>query len=401
MALYSYRASDSKNQIVTDTIAAASREEAASELEKRGLIPLSVKPAKLSKLKSQKPLPSIEKITLCRYASTMLKSGLSITDSINVLAEEATHPVMKKILDDLNFGVKHGQSISSVLSRYPTSFDNFFITIIKAGEVSGTLSETFSQIEQELRAEHSLKQKISGALLYPAVVFAAMLGIGILMFFFVLPQIGKVFLSLTLPLPVYTRKMFEITLFLNQFTWFILVGLALSVVGLIIFMRTSTGKKLLLNLFTPIPVVNNLIKQVDVARFCRVFSTLLKSGVPITQALEISLNTLSYPKFRKASEHIIEQVTKGQSLSAAFKTNKIFPSLLTQMITSGEKSGTLDESLRDLGLFYEEEVEAAVKKSTQVLEPVLMLFVGIGVGAMVLSVITPIYSVVSNLQTGQ
>jgi type II secretory pathway component PulF len=363
MALYTYRAADTKNQIISDTIAASSLEEAAADLEKRGLTPLSVQPVKSSTLRSEKSLPIVEKITFCRYASTMLKSGLSITESISVLAEEAIHPVMKKILDDLNFGIKHGQSISSVLSHHPKSFDNFFITIIQAGEVSGTLSEAFSQIEQELRAEHSLKQKISGALLYPGVVFGAMLGIGVLMFFFVLPQIGKVFLTLTLPLPFYTRKLFEITLYLNRFTALILIGVAISVVAFILFMRTPLGKSIIMKVFTPIPVVKNLIKQVDMARFCRVFSTLLKSGVPITDALEISLNTLSYPKFRQVTKPIIEQVTKGQSLSSAFKTTKIFPSLLTQMIASGEKSGTLDDSLRDLGSFYEEEVESAVKKS--------------------------------------
>jgi type II secretory pathway component PulF len=328
----------------------------------------------------------------------MLKSGLSITDSISVLAQESAHPLTKKILTDLNYGMEHGQSLSTIFARYPNSFDNFFVTVVKAGEISGTLSLTFEQIEKEMRADYDLKQKIQGAMMYPAVVFMAMMGIGVLMFFFILPQIGKVFLNMKLPLAAPTVLMFKVSIFLNKYAILILGGSIVSLILSIIFLQTPKGKKVFIKLVSPIPVVKSLIKQIDIARFCRTFSTLLKSGVPITQALEISLTSLTYAKFHNSAATIVDQVSKGKTLAAAFKTYHIFPPLLTQMIASGEKSGTLDSTLNDLGGFYEEEVENAVKKATQILEPLLMLMVGIGVGVMVLSVITPIYSVVSNLQ---
>ena len=235
-------------------------------------------------------------------------------------------------------------------------------------------------------------------MLYPSVVFTAMIGIGVLMFFFILPQIGKVFLNLKLPLSKPTQIMFNVSLALSGYKYSILVGSLVVVIVLALYLRTKSGKRFLILVISPMPVIRNLIKQIDLARFSRLFSTLLKSGVPITQALEISLESLSYVKYRKFSKEIIEQITKGQSLSTTFKTTKMFPPLLTQMIASGEKSGTLDVTLKDLAIFYEDEVENAVKKLTQILEPILMLGVGIGVGVMVLSVITPIYSVVSNLQ---
>ncbi len=399
MALYSYRAIDSQNHTIESTTTALSKDELAADLEKRGLIPLSIRQVDQG-LNTKQSLPTIEKITLCRYLSTMLKSGLSLTESISVVASEATHPVTKKILDDLNFGTQHGQSLSSIMARHPRSFDNFFLTIVKAGEVSGTLAEAFAQIEHQLRSEYQLRQKIQSALMYPAVVFLAMLGIGFLMFFFVLPQIGQVFLRLNLPLAPPVKILFSAVLYLNQYKFFLIGGVVLFIIFLVVFLKTRAGKNLVTKIFAPLPIIKNLIKQIDVARFCRIFSTLLKSGVPITQALEISLNSLSFPKYRQLTPTIIEQVSKGQTLASAFKTNQIFPALLTQMIASGEQTGSLDEALRDLGEFYEEEVETAVKKATELLEPILMLVVGIGVGLMVLAVITPIYSVVNSLQAG-
>lgn len=397
MATFSYKATNANGKIVESTTNASNRQEVAAQLTKSGLSPIAIRETKAKQLKGS--LPTTEKISLTRYLATMLNSGLSITHSINILLEEAKHPLTRKILNDLNFGIENGQNISDILAQYPNTFDNFFITIVKAGEISGTLAETFKQIEEEVRAEHSLSQKIQGALMYPAVVFSAMLAIGLLMFFFILPQIGKVFLNLNLPLAAPTRILFEVSLAAGK-RKFLIMGIGTGAFAAIItFIRTSTGKRLLLKSITPIPVIRNLIQKIDMARFCRVFSTLLKSGVPITKALEISLDSLSFPKFREKSPDIIDQVTRGQTLSIAFKENKIFPALLSQMIASGERSGTLDSTLKDLGEFYEEEVENGVKKMTQLLEPILMLMVGIGVGIMVLAVITPIYSVVSNLQS--
>lgn len=399
MALYAYRAVDENKEIIQANASATSREELAQELSQRGLTPISIK--EIKRIKRTGSLPIVEKISFCRYISTMLKSGLSLTESIDVLAEEAKHPLTKKILDDLKFGINHGQTLSTIFSHYPNTFDKFFVTLVRSGEISGTLSETFEHIQEEIRAEHSLSQKIQSALLYPAVVFIAMGGIGVLMFFFILPQIGKVFFNLNLPLNPAVEFMFKTTLFLSDYKYWILLGVVVAIISGIIFLQTRLGKRTVLILITPVPVVKNLIKQIDMARFCRIFSALLRSGVPVTQALEISLGSMSFGKFSNTSDKIIDGVSKGKNMAEAFKGVKAFPSLLIQMLSAGEKSGTLDETLHDLGEFYAEEVENGVKKLTQLLEPVLMLMVGVGVGIMILSVITPIYSVVSNIQSIQ
>lgn len=270
--------------------------------------------------------------------------------------------------------------------------------LVKAGELSGKLAEVFTYLELELRAEYNLNSKVKGALLYPGVVFSAMIGIGAMMFFFVLPQIGRVFLSLKLPLPFITRWLFQFSLFLSgQFLPIIVSTVILIIVGFFA-IKSQVVRELIVRLIQPVPVVKDLVKRVDLARFNRIFSTLLKSAVPITEALEISLKTLSWPDYRRMAGVFPEEIRKGKSLSSIMHDNRVFPSLMVQMVAAGEKTGTLDTILADLATFYEGEVEEELKNLTQILEPVLMLLVGIAVGAMILSIIAPIYSVVGSFQ---
>jgi len=272
------------------------------------------------------------------------------------------------------------------------------LTLTKAGEVSGKLGEVFKYLESELRAQYSLQSKVKGALLYPTIVFAAMLGIGFMMFFFVLPQIGKVFLNLKLPLPSITRALFQLSITLSKSTIPIIIGFVLCIIGGFFLMRSKRFRTFLFYIITPLPIIKNLIKKVDMARFTRIFSTLIRSAVPITEALEISLSSLSWPEFLRGATTIPDEIRKGKTLSLALKEQKVFPTLMIQMVAAGEKTASIDTTLADLASFYEQEVEEELKSLTQILEPVLMLLVGIGVGAMILSVIAPIYSVVGSFQ---
>lgn len=397
MPLFNYKASNQQNQIVNGSITAPNKEEVATILKNRSLNPISIATAQ-KKVNVSGSLPNVEKIAFCRYIATMLTSGLSLTSGIPALKSETKNPLMRQILDDIQYNLERGQPLSAALSNYPKTFDKFFLTLVKSGEVSGTLAESFKYLEQQLRAEYSLSQKIKSALVYPAIVTMAMFGIGFLMFFFILPQIGKVFLTMTIPLPAITRGIFTISITTANYRYPIIAISIILMIALFLFLRKPTGKKLVMGLIAPTPIVSNLMQQIDIARFCRIFSTLVASAVPITDSLEIALSSLSHPKFKSLAETIPEQVSKGKSISAAFSTNPVFPALLTQMINAGEKSGTLDTALSDLAAFYEEEVEEAVKKTTQLLEPLLMLVVGIGVGALILAIIAPLYSVVGNLQ---
>lgn len=400
MPTFDYKASDQTNKVITGTTTAPNSAEVGAELEKKGLKPISIKPAQSSK-SSNSQLPAIEKISFSRYVATMLAAGLSLSEGISVLRDESKHPLMKQILGDILYHLERGQSLSQALALYPKIFDQFFLALVRAGEISGSLADSFKYLEEKLRSEYALNQKIKGALVYPGFIFAAMLGIGGIMMFFVMPQIGKVFLNMTVPIPDFTRIMFETSITLSLYRIPITVGVIMTAIAGFIFFSKPVGKKVIIKVIAPIPVIKTLLHQIDVARFCRIFSTLIASAVPITESLDIALNSLTNPKYASKSKAIVAQIMEGKTIAAVFKEEKLFPTLLIQMIAGGEKSGTLDSTLGDLSSFYESEVEEAVKKSTQLLEPILMLFVGIAVGGMILSIIAPMYSVVGSLQNVQ
>lgn len=395
---YKYSAADSQKRTSSGALTASSKEEAAEMLGKRGLTPITIKeiPDKSSLKKS---LPLIEKIIFCRYLSTMLNSGLSLSEGVEVLYEESQNPLMREILSDLKFNLERGQQLSVVFEKYPQVFDPYFLTLTRAGELSGTLSLVFKNLETEMRSEYSLTSKVKGALMYPSIVFTAMIGIGFLMFFFVLPQIGKVFLNLNLPLPAVTKALFTASVALSKQVVPIVIGSVLAVLTAFFAIKRKSTQKAIWHVITIIPMVRNLIRKIDMARFNRLLSTLLKSAVPITQAVEISLDSLASPEYKDLGQVFSEEIRKGKSLASIVKQNKAFPTFVSQMVATGEKSGTLDSSLSEVAQFYEQEVEEDLKNLTQIIEPLLMLIVGIAVGAMILSIIAPIYSVVGSFQT--
>lgn len=397
MPSFKYQATNDRNQIIKGALVAPTQEEVAVLLKKQNLNPITIK-SDAKRQRTTGSLTPIDKISFCRYMSTMITAGLPLTEGLPGLKNESKNPLLRQIIDDIMYGLERGQPLHASLSNYPKTFDHFFLTLITTGEVSGTLAESFKYLEQQLRADYSLSQKIKSAMVYPSIIFIAMIGIGFLMFFFVLPQIGQVFLSMTIPLPAFTRGLFTFAVTIARFRYPLIALIIIVMVGLFLFLRTAKGKHLVLKLVSPLPVVSRLLQQIDIARFCRIFSTLVASAVPIGDSLSISLSSLSHPKFKPLAQTVPPAVLKGKPIAAAFGENHTFPALLIQMINAGEKSGTLDTSLGDLASFYEEEVEEAVKKTTQMIEPLVMLMVGIGVGAMILMIIAPLYSVVGNLQ---
>lgn len=398
MPSFHYKAVNHEKQLTEGVLTAKSKEEIASLLSKQGLTPVVIKDTG-DKRKIHGGIPAVDKITFCRYMGIMLSTGLSLTEGIEVLRIETKNLVLKQVLEDMQYGLEQGQQLSTIFEQYPGVFEPYFLTLIRAGEVSGKLAEVFTHLETELRAEYNLTSKVKGALMYPAIVFIAMVGIGILMFFFVLPQIGKVFLSLKLPLAAPTRLLFSLSIALSAQVIPIILLTVLTGIGGFFALRNQAVKDNLVSLFALLPPIRKLIEKVDLARFSRIFSTLMKSAVPITDALEISLSLLSWKQYRNLKVTIPDEIRKGRSLASAMKEQHVFPSLVIQMVAAGEKTATIDSTMADLATFFEQEVEEEVKGLTQIIEPVMMLLVGVAVGVMILSIIAPIYSVVGSFQS--
>jgi type IV pilus assembly protein PilC len=324
---------------------------------------------------------------------------MSVPEAVEIIRQESKNAKMQKVLADLSYQAKKGKSISSVLETYPKDFDRVFLTMVKVGEESGTLEKTFEYLSKQLSASHELGQKIKGSLMYPAVIVVAMVGNGLLMAVFVLPKLAEAFLKLDVPLPAYTRILLGAGEFFGKNPLLVIgAAIAAGIFG-IAFIVIRTTRALLIKMLSRAPVIKNVVRNIDVARFSRTLSTLLKSGVPIIESLDVSSESVTNPRMKKETKSFSEQVAKGRSLSEIMATNKTsVPSIMIQTIRAGEKSGSLEQILEEVADFYEKEVEFSLKNLTSLIEPVLMLVIGVVVGVMVIMMIAPIYSIIGGLQ---
>jgi len=400
MPLFTYKARDKKNKIVEDTIQAANRQDAVSLLKADGFQVFTVRDLDrgFSSLFGSK-ISVAEKATFCRFTATMLRAGLSLPESVEIIKQESTNKLMQKILADIAFQVRKGKSLSSILSQYKESFDPVFLTLVKAGEESGSLAQTFNYLAKQLLATHELSQTIKGALMYPAVIVSAMAGVGILMLVFVLPRISTVFLKMNVPLPPMTRVVLETGAFVGNHVVLVLGGLFISFILLVFLVINQKTRRVLAVLVTRIPALQKLLNQIDVARFSRTLATLIRSGVHIVEALNVAADSLSQPHLQKQAKQFSIGVSKGKPLSEVLiQERQAFPLIMIQTIKAGEQTGSLEEVLQELAEFYEKEIEFTLKRMISLLEPILLLVVGIVVGGMVIMIIAPIYSIVGGLQ---
>lgn len=402
MPLYTYKAKDDKGKIIEDVTQASSRQEAAANLKSEGLQILIIKrpETKLESIFSGK-ISVADKAAFCRFLATMLRAGMPLPEAINIIRKESDNKRLRKVLTDVGFQIRKGSSLSLSLSKYPNDFDEIFLTMVKAGEESGNLDKTFDYLSKQLLISHEMTQKVKGAMVYPAVIVVAMIANGILMITFVLPKISNVFSQLNLKLPKTTSLILAFGNFVGENTALVLGGAALLlfIIFLIFYIRKT--RKILGQIFSRAPMVKKLVDQIDVSRFARTLSALLKSAVPILTALDVSSDTLSQDRLKKEAKKFSAEVAGGESLSEVLvKSKKIFPQVMVQTIRAGEESGSLEVVLEELAEFYEREVDYSLKRLTSIIEPVLMLVIGVAVGAMVVMMVIPIYSIVGSLEGG-
>lgn len=402
MPTYRFKATNTDGTFVSDTIMAASEKEAQDILNDKKLKILSLSPEKekrswLPKFQRNK-FPLREKIYVCRNLGLLIDAGIPLGDAFDLLIQNSTHSTVKRVLQDVASSLREGETISSSLAKYPEYFGEVFLVMIKTGETSGSLSNSFNYLTKEFKQEEDLKQKVLSSLLYPIVIIALMIGLGIIMVTFVLPRLGRALLQLKLDLPITTRILLQTSLFLEKnFLLFTSFAIILSFM-IFFFIRSQRGKRVFYALALKLPLFKKIILEYNLARFTRILSTLLAAGVPVTESLEISSKSLSLGRNEDFQKRIQEKLIAGISLSTIFKEEKLFPPMVSQIISVGEKTGGLDKLLVELSSFYQEEVENSLKNFTAILEPVIMIIVGLAIGVMVISIIAPIYSIISRLQ---
>jgi type IV pilus assembly protein PilC len=403
MPLYTFKVKTQKGELLEDLIQAPSVKDAASSLTSEGYKILTIKKVEQSIGGFMSGSISIsEKANFCRFLATMLRAGLPLPEAIDIIREESKNKKLKKVLMDISFEVRKGKTISSVLSKYKKDFDPVFLTMVKAGEESGTMDKSFDYLSKQLTMTYELIQKVKGAMMYPIVIICAMLAMVVVMMVFVLPKLATVFFQLGVKLPPATKFVMDVGVFIGKYTTEVIIGMFAAALLVFMLFTVQKTKDVIFDFLMKLPAIKGIVVQIDIARFSRTLSTLLTSGVPIMTCLEVCANILRQPALRKQAKLFGAGVAQGKQLSEMIVTGKqVFPATVVQTIKAGEKSGSLEEVLSEMADFYEREVDYNLKKLTSLIEPILMLVIGVAVGVMVVIMITPIYSLVGGTSNFQ
>jgi len=344
-------------------------------------------------------IPIKEKLIFARNLSIMISSGLPVARAIHVLSFQTKHKRFQEILEDISDTLQSGSQFADALAKYPAAFNELFVNMVRVGEIGGNLEEVLNIIAIQIEKEYALISKVRGAMTYPAVILVAMFGVGVLMLTYILPKITSVFKDMNVQLPTSTMVIINSSNFLRDHA-IISSGLMIGVVLFcFIFFKTSLGKKVMSFALIRLPLINTIVIKVNCARFSRIYSSLLKSGVPVVDTLGIVANTLTNFYYKKALLNSLADVQKGIALSKTISAYpKIFAPLLVQIVEVGEETGKTEEVLLKLAEFYEEEVDQITKNMSSIIEPVLMVVIGSAVGFFAVAMLQPMYSVMENIR---
>lgn len=402
---FSYKAKNKEGTTTEGVIEASDKFVAAKQLRTQGLVPISIIGAKRSGAIKIPFVDSLfgrvklhEKIIFARNLSGMLSAGLSLYRALTVLEKQTKNEKFKSVLTVLIKEIDQGGTLSEGMEKFPAIFSTLFVSMIRAGEESGGLSQSLKEIGQNLEKSYELNRKIKGALMYPSIIVSAIILIGILMMVFVVPTLTKTFKELNVELPASTRLIIFISDSLSNSPILTFGLLFLCIGGLVMILRMKGMKKYFDFLVLRLPVVGKIVKEINAARTARTLSSLLSAGVDMTKALTITKEVLQNRYYKAVLDISISHVQKGIALSTIYKERTdLYPVMVGEMMEVGEETGKLATMLEDIASFYEAEVDAKTKDLSTIIEPVLMVFIGGAVGFFAVSMITPMYSLVDTL----
>ncbi len=404
MALFKYQARKADGQMYEKEVEAADRlalytiirEEGGSVVsirEVKSILPslsLSFSPSALfGRIKTQ------EKINFARNLGTMIEAGLSVTRALEVMGKQTKREPLRKLLSELEADVSRGQTLSEALAERPRVFSALFISMVKAGEESGSISQSLRIVAGQMEKSYLLAKKVRGAMIYPAVIIAVMVVISVLLLVFMVPTLTATFQGLGIKLPLSTRVLIFTSSFLVNNSILVLGAAVSFILLVIIFFNSRAGHSVTDRIYLKLPVIGNIVKEVQVARVSRTLSSLLAAGVEIVAALDVTARVLQNRFYKESLEEARNSIQKGELLSAVLARHEdIYPAFISEMAAVGEETGKISEMLRNTAEYYEEEVDQRTKDLSTIIEPVLMIIIGAGVGLFAISMLAPTYSLV-------
>ncbi|MEK7554638.1 MAG: type II secretion system F family protein [Patescibacteria group bacterium] len=369
-------------------------------LGKRGLRPVKIDPiviviAGRKKFFGQR-ITTTDKIFITKYLGLMLKVGTDLFRAIDILIADFDKPVIKGLMVEIRGSLERGEPFHSTFAKYPEYFSPVFINLIKAGESSGNLNQVLEDLNKSLEKEGELRSRLRAALIYPVILVVMAVMILTFLVTFALPKVAEIFSGGGFEPPIFSRIVFTVGLFLSKYIWLFLgLGILLIAGSSIFFFKTQTGKMMLSKILASTPIVKGLVSKIALQRFAGTLGSLLRSGLPILEALEITADAVGNEQIASSLKRISrEGVTKGLTVGEAFKREAAFPAVVSNLVAVSEKAGHLDEILATLGNFYETEIDASVKTLVSLIEPALLVAIGIVVAVIALSIIIPIYQLV-------
>jgi len=395
MPVYVWVAQTKKGRKLKGEIDAATEAIALSQLKKRNFTvkKLKLKPKDIfENISFLKPkVTNKDLVVFTRQFSTMIDAGLPLVQGLTILAEQSENPTFKAILKEITKDVEGGSTLAEAMKKHPKIFDSLFVNLVAAGEVGGILDTILRRLAQFIEKAERLKSQIKGAMTYPIVVMAIAIIVISVILVFVIPDFEDMFKSFGSALPTPTQIVVNMSRFLKGNIHWIIIALIALGYGLKRYRNTAGGRKQTDTLFLKLPVFGNLLKKTAVARFTRTLGTMISSGVPILDALEIVAKTAGNVVIEEIIYEVRGSIAEGQTIAEPLSENDIFPGMVIQMIAVGEATGALDSMLEKIADFYDEEVDAAVGALTSMLEPLLMLFLGGSIGGLVIAMYLPIF----------
>jgi len=402
MPVYTYKIKNSEGQVFSGETKVESKEVLLDLFNKHGYKPVEIIEktfvTDVSQIKIfRKKVKTADLAQFCRQFAIMLEAGISIANALDVLRVQTVNPTLRECLNDIYNNIQKGISLSNVMRSFPDIFPPILLSMVEAGEVSGQLDRVFVKMAEHFEKEHKNKQKLKGAMTYPAIVLTVAIIVVAILVLKVIPTFGEALQGMNVELPALTQVMLNISYFFSSYWYIVLFGLVMIIIGIKMLAKTDQGKKILDKTVLRLPVVSDVIKTVLTARFSRTMSTLLSSGVLLLESLQIAKRVINNSIIQEKMDKSIETVKQGRSLTQSVVEMQYFPPLVISMVKTGEEAGNLDETLQKAADFFEDQSEEKIQRLMTFIEPLIMVVLGGIVAFILFSVLYPMLSVYQNI----
>jgi type IV pilus assembly protein PilC len=398
MPSFTYTARAANGELKTATVDASTKEDVVAQLRRQRLTVVKVdEEAKKGKTKGGS-IKMRDIVIFTRQFSTMINSGLPLVQALDILAKQSENPTLQSVTRAVVFDVESGHTVADALSKHPRAFSDLYVNMVAAGEAGGILDTILMRLATFMEKNDALIRKVKGAMIYPSVIMTVAFGAVVILLVFVIPVFQTMFASVGLALPLPTRIVIGMSSFLRGY-WYMIVG---SIAGLYFMLKkyyaTPSGKLNIDKFMLAVPVLGDVLRKSAVSRFTRTLGTLISSGVSILDGLEITAKTAGNRVIQDAIMASRASIAGGDTIAAPLQKSEVFPPMVISMIAVGESTGGLDEMLSKIADFYDEEVDAAVSGLLSMLEPLMIVWLGVVVGGMVVAMYLPIFDMINAVQ---